>query len=118
MTYVYFIEEVRSKGGGPVKIGVAKDPNKRLKNMQVGNASHLQLITSIGPIERKQAFRIERALHKYFQGLRIDGEWFNGKVRNRLKALADGNIDSFLDMARVRRKSKHRRENLRRFMDQ
>ena len=109
-TYVYFIQEFRlakSQAKSPVKIGIAKDPDKRLACMQTGNASELKIIAKIGPFDRDRARLIEKAFHGCFAKQRIGGEWFSGKVANRLVMLSDGNIDSFLDASRVRRKSRH-----------
>lgn len=64
--YVYLID-----GGWAVKIGVAKDPAKRLRLLQTGSAEQLQLVAAIpGTAE------LERELHELFSGDRVRGEWF------------------------------------------
>jgi len=41
--YLYFIQSDRT---GMIKIGRSKDPSKRLKQLQTGNANKLKLIAS------------------------------------------------------------------------
>lgn len=64
---VYFI----SDGMGHVKIGVAKDPERRMYELQIGNAFQLTLLA----VESGGQPR-EKALHKVFRDLRVRGEWF------------------------------------------
>lgn len=65
---VYFIQVCDD---GPIKIGYAQNPKRRLHNMQTGNPVRLRLlaITDGGESE-------ERALHSKFAASRISGEWF------------------------------------------
>lgn len=63
---VYFITD-----GFMVKIGVAKRPECRLREMQVGHASQLRLLaTTEGGVP------LERRYHQRFAAHRIRGEWF------------------------------------------
>lgn len=67
--YVYFIQRGNS---GPVKVGVAKDPKHRLKQLQTGNAEELKLLGTIpGGTE------LEQILHERFSRDRMKGEWFH-----------------------------------------
>lgn len=80
-TWIYFI---RSGEDGPVKIGRAKDPRKRLMRLQTGSSDDLVLETAMlgGP-------EIEKKLHKAFRRHRIHGEWFRPCVElSRLMAAA------------------------------
>lgn len=64
---VYFI------GGpsGPIKIGVSKDPKRRLAGLQTNSPYHLKLLAiAPGGVEE------ERFLHAKFAHLRLKGEWF------------------------------------------
>ena len=68
--YVYFVQGVN---GGPIKIGYSAYLDKRLSNLQTGNAEQLKMIAYIpGDIG------LEKRLHKKFDKYRIrpDGEWF------------------------------------------
>src|SRR5262245_40857180 len=66
---IYFIRE---DDQGPIKIGMAKDPERRLRVLQTGNHKRLRMI-AIVPGGRSE----EAALHRRFQDLRIEKtEWF------------------------------------------
>ena len=66
--YIYFIEAV---GTDKVKIGIAKDPEERLKQLQTGSSVKLRLMDSIGAYANE-----EKKLHLKFKDLRHSGEWF------------------------------------------
>lgn len=65
--YVYFIQA----GEGPVKIGWALDPKKRLAELQTGCPSELRLIGT-WPGDRE----LEKSAHQHFAEHRLRGEWF------------------------------------------
>ncbi|PQV64447.1 hypothetical protein B1R32_105129 [Abditibacterium utsteinense] len=67
-SYVYFIEAV---GLGKIKIGTSDAPKKRLQQLATGSAVTLDLIAMI-PGDAQ----IEKELHKKFDHLRVDREWF------------------------------------------
>lgn len=76
--YVYIITHAFDDGErGPVKIGVASDPTKRLKALQTGNPHPLNLYRSYAIPDRSIALEIEEAFHTVNDGLRLIGEWFN-----------------------------------------
>lgn len=57
---------------GEVKIGYAKDPEQRMRELQTGNPGEIKLLAIVdhkGPA-------MERELHRQFAHLRIRGEWF------------------------------------------
>jgi hypothetical protein len=65
---VYFIQE---GDDGPVKIGFSDNPARRLQELQVASAKHLNLIAVIeGDVSK------ERELQARFQEFRLSGEWF------------------------------------------
>lgn len=70
---VYFIRE---RGTQNVKIGVAKDVNARLKDLQTGNANQLEIINTILFPTEEDAYRVENLLHKKYISDHIRGEWF------------------------------------------
>ena len=70
MEQVYFIYE---KGGEYCKIGVSKDSNERIKQLQTGNKTELILYAYI---ESMDAYGVEGYLHKRFAHARMKGEWF------------------------------------------
>lgn len=63
---VYFIGD-----GDAIKIGVAKNPLRRLTELQIGNPRELKLLGSF-----KGSYRDEVDLHMIFYGYWIHGEWF------------------------------------------
>lgn len=64
---VYFI----ASESGPIKIGIAVSPDKRLRGLQTGHHERLELLaTCEGGQER------ERDYHKRFAAHRLHGEWF------------------------------------------
>lgn len=63
---VYFIQAV---SGGPVKIGSAWEPEKRLGSLQTGNPEALRIIGLMYD-------QPERFFHEKFAHLRLRGEWF------------------------------------------
>jgi len=71
-TYVYLIH-----AGGFLKIGVAKNPEARLKTMQTGNPYKLRIMALIPFESRLQAFGYEKELHGRFKAHHYTGEWFN-----------------------------------------
>jgi len=71
-SYVYLF---RSEGSNRYKIGVSKDPAKRLRQLQTGSPDALELV------EMRDVFgnpmKAERALHEHFATYRVNGEWFD-----------------------------------------
>lgn len=65
---IYFI---RNPYAGVVKIGHAKDPWKRIAEIQVGNSSRLELAAIEGGDKEREA-----ELHRQFAEHRMRGEWF------------------------------------------
>lgn len=69
--FVYFISD-----GENTKIGIAKDMNKRLNSLQVGNPKKLKIVSFIPCVTENSARKIEKFLHNSFQCCRLEGEWF------------------------------------------
>ena len=66
--WIYAIQE---GDVGQIKIGIAKDPDERLKTLQCGNSTKLR---GLAAWEGDAAH--ERAIHGAFAHLRVRGEWF------------------------------------------
>ena len=79
--YVYFIQ----KGYGSIKIGVAKNPEARLKNLQTGNHGKLYLIAKFPCASVAAARNLESDLHKKFERFRLEGEWFRKSILREFK---------------------------------
>ena len=67
--HVYFVQAL---DGGPIKVGVAKDVQRRIKELQCACPVPLRLL---GIVE-KGGLRKERELHQRFAASRLHGEWF------------------------------------------
>ena len=85
--YVYFIQSGSSKKRNPVKIGVARNPERRLAALQTGNPEELKLLVVIECGSRAEAYAIESHLHKTLAKRNIRGEWFYACMRRINKAM-------------------------------
>ena len=64
--FVYFVQ-----CDDRIKIGIARDPQRRLRTLQTGNAGELQLLAVV-----VGDMGLEGAIHAKFESSRIQGEWF------------------------------------------
>lgn len=67
--YVYFIKPIGLDG--PIKIGWAVDPERRLRDMATGSPFPLEIIGVV-----RGEMSDERALHRHFDAFRYHREWF------------------------------------------
>ena len=67
---VYFIADDCAKA---VKIGVARSPARRLRDLQVANPNKLRLLYVLKGKEQE----FETKLHSLFSAHRLRGEWFS-----------------------------------------
>lgn len=82
MSFIYFIKNERCE---VVKIGLSREPLKRLGQLQIGSVDPLQIL---GVLEGGEAE--ERALHERFSRYRRRGEWFDftGELKTFAQELA------------------------------
>jgi predicted GIY-YIG superfamily endonuclease len=78
-----FVYAIREEDTGNIKLGISRNPEARLKQLQTGNSSKLTLV---GYREAKNKFKDEKALHQRNEALRIHGEWFSSEVQNTINA--------------------------------
>lgn len=71
--FIYFILNSDSNA---VKIGRAKNANKRLRSLQVSSPAQLYLLRIIDVKAGKDAKEKEKLFHNKFTDLRLLGEWF------------------------------------------
>lgn len=74
-TYLYII----GNGEGAVKVGLSKNPRKRVKQLQTGNENTLTLLfTEEFECPRKKVFEIEKKVHRDLscRCQKKVGEWF------------------------------------------
>lgn len=68
--YVYAIREVDT---GHIKLGISRDPSRRLETLQVGNSHPLELVAYTKAGSRED----EIDLHDKAKAYRLRGEWFS-----------------------------------------
>lgn len=86
-TSVYIIAS-----GDNLKIGVARDPAKRMKTLKTGMPNGATLLASREFRSAKSAYNVESRLHRYFHKYRKAGEWFaapKATVKDRLMSIAE-----------------------------
>jgi hypothetical protein len=67
---------------GYVKIGIAKNPWARLKELQTGHHERLEMYCATDcEADGVLAIDYERALHEFLAPLRVQGEWFKFDAR-------------------------------------
>jgi len=79
---VYFIQ---AGSKGHIKIGKARNVEKRLKTMQTGNSQELFIRLVLNYDSDKKALQMERYFHRRFKPLLVRGEWFNKRVLSDLR---------------------------------
>lgn len=84
--YVYVIKSGKS-ANSPIKIGMANNPDERIKQLQTGNPVALKLIMRIKCKDRKHALNLERTLHEMLAGQNVLGEWFKVMRSNLYKTI-------------------------------
>ena len=68
--FLYIISD-----GKDYKVGVAKDPEKRLKTLQTGNKHTLSLEFTES---KNSPYQCEKIIHQALAVYRTKGEWFEG----------------------------------------
>ena len=76
--YIYAIKEVET---GAVKIGISCDPLKRIKTLQTGNSSRLEIVAIR---HAPNGLADERAAHERLKDFRVRGEWFSPDALKQL----------------------------------
>lgn len=79
---------------GRYKIGIAKNPAKRLSQLQTGNSDELKLIETYNSYNAR---KIESILHNRYAYGKERGEWFNLSIaeESRFRCMCE-NIDKTL----------------------
>lgn len=70
MKYVYLIQSLENSC---FKIGISKNPQKRIKQLKTGNSSDLKLIDSF---YSKHPYKLEKFLQRHYNYAKKEGEWF------------------------------------------
>jgi len=74
-SWVYLMQNER---GGPIKIGVAKDVDRRNKTFDTANPYDVIVLGTYKVKNQRAAYNLEHELHERFAHLRVrdNGEWF------------------------------------------
>ena len=92
--HLYFIQ---SDVTGMIKIGRSKDPQRRLKQLQTGNANKLKIIACFNGLGWR-----EKLLHESLKDWSKEGEWFEykcvGSIPNDIyEKIEYGSFDEWWD---------------------
>ena len=74
--YVYLIQS-GTNSKSPIKIGMSKDPEARIKQLQTGNPKRLRIILIIKCTSTKHARNLESTMHQMLSSKNIINEWFD-----------------------------------------
>lgn len=83
MKYIYLIQSLENSH---YKIGISKNPRRRIKELQTGNSSELRLVETY---QSEYAEKIERTLHRRYSHLHKEGEWFDMSITNEATFIAE-----------------------------
>lgn len=78
MKYIYLIQSLENSY---YKIGISKNPHKRIAELQTGNPSSLKLVEIY---QSEFASQIEVVLHRRYSHLQKEGEWFEMSIENEV----------------------------------
>ena len=86
---VHFVYFVLNRDSNAIKIGMAKNLERRLKSLQTSSPAKLELIKSVQVSSQEEARELEKTLHKKFEDIQITGEWFsaNAELGNYIESL-------------------------------
>lgn len=70
--YIYFLDD----HNGHIKIGITDNLERRMKQLQTGNALELTLIHHIKVGDMTEAFELESLLHHALNNSKVKNEWF------------------------------------------
>ncbi|MEM9220491.1 MAG: GIY-YIG nuclease family protein [Cyanobacteria bacterium P01_F01_bin.150] len=76
---VHFVYFILNSDSSAIKIGMAKNLERRLKSLQTSSPAKLELIRSVQVSSQGEARELEKLLHQKFEHIRITGEWFRAE---------------------------------------
>jgi len=91
ISYLYIISN-----GTDLKIGVSKNPQKRLKQLQTGSADKLEFF-ELYPLSSKRVYSLEKECHQKLQTNYIKrGEWFKAPLFWDVRCVVESIIEKDL----------------------
>lgn len=89
--FVYVMARRFNDGWGmPCKIGLARNPLRRLSVLATACPFPMALYATLGPIPRDCAGQLEAAFHRTKVDYRLHGEWFHITPKTAMATLAIG----------------------------
>jgi hypothetical protein len=79
-----FIYLIRCSENSYYKIGITKNIERRLKQIQTSSPDHIYLVEKY---ESPYASKIEKALHNFFKSYHRNNEWFELSLTEEVKFL-------------------------------
>lgn len=72
------------------KVGIARDIEKRVAQLQTGNPAQLEVAWSVEIPSRPLAINIEREVHRALAQFHVSGEWFKCTYKQMVMGLPCG----------------------------
>ena len=83
-SYIYIISD-----GEAYKVGISKNPKKRIKALQTGSPKKLQLLYTF-KIPKNRIFKVEKECHAALQTRFVKrGEWFHNATEFAVRIIVD-----------------------------
>jgi len=76
-SYIYII----GSDNPPYKVGISKDPNRRLRNLQTGHPYPLK-IHLLKETDVSRTKLLETVIHRHLKFYKTSGEWFDVNLEN------------------------------------
>lgn len=76
-SYIYII----GSDNPPYKIGISKDPRRRLKELQTGYPQKLRILET-RKVDISRTKLLESVIHKHLDQYKMNGEWFNISLKD------------------------------------
>ena len=76
---------MKSDYTGYYKIGVSKNTQRRVKQLQTGSSENIEIIYLF---KSEYPFKLEMALHNHFNMYKINREWYNLPLEDHLNFMA------------------------------
>jgi hypothetical protein len=90
-SYIYIITD-----GKAFKVGISKEPQKRLRELQTGNASKLEIL-HLFKVPEDKVFKLEKDCHRILTTNFVKrGEWFHGATDFSVRIIVDEVCEKYL----------------------
>jgi predicted GIY-YIG superfamily endonuclease len=73
---------LKSDYTGYYKIGVSKNTSKRVKQLETGSSEDISIIFTF---TSEMPYKLENALHNFYNQYKVNREWYNLSLENELE---------------------------------